>query len=85
MKIGMDTGTRATMEPPWNLELISANFRAWLAETGEIQILLLLDSITHELKNRGRLFPTEIPCFGAFGLHRLSRIGPGVPGVTPAS
>ena len=74
-------GAPATAEAHWKLELMGANFRAWLAEAGEIQILLLLDSIAHELKNRGRLFPTEIPCFGVFGLHRLSRTGPGVPGV----
>lgn len=83
MKIGMTSRglTGISSEGNWKLELIGANFRAWLAETGEIQILLLLDSIAHELKNRGRLFPTEIPCFGVFGLHRLSRTGAGVPGV----
>lgn len=78
----LPTGRKANAAPeaPWNLELIGANFRAWLAGAGEIQILLLLDSVAHELKNRGRLFPTEIPCFGAFGLHRISRIGAGVHG-----
>lgn len=81
MKSGMTfRGLTGIPEADWKLELIGANFRSWLAETGEIQILLLLDSIAHELKNRGRLFPTEIPCFGAFGLHRISRISAGVPG-----
>jgi hypothetical protein len=56
----------------WSLEVMRANCRSWLAEAGEVQILLLLDAIVHELNRRGRFFPTEIPCFRTSGLHCIS-------------
>lgn len=61
-----------------NLERIKINFREWLVGAGEIEILLLLDSIVEELEARGRPFPAQIPCFGAFWLHRPSHSAAGV-------